>query len=104
MKIVKEDRMILEFDTTGAANNMLPYRILPEEKKPARDKKTNNVVTPKYTVEKTKVSADLFFTRGGMITTGTFNIRVFNNNEVKGKASLFSTRGGILRNREFTIR
>lgn len=32
VKIVKEDRMILEFDTTGVANNSLPYRILPEEK------------------------------------------------------------------------
>lgn len=104
VKIVKEDRMILEFDTTGVANNSLPYRILPEEKKPARDKTTDNKATRNYTVEKTKVSADLFFTRGGMTTTGTFNIRVFSNNEVKGNASLFSTRGGILRKREFTIR
>ena len=32
VKIVKEDRMILEFDTTGVANNSLPYGILPEEK------------------------------------------------------------------------
>ena len=104
VKIVKEDRMVLELDTTGAANNRLPYRILPVEKKPARDKRTNNAATQNYTVEKTKVSADLFFTRGGMVTTGTFNIRIFNNNEVKGKASLFSTRGGILRNREITIR
>lgn len=104
VKIVREDRMVIEFDTAGAATGKLDYRILPEEKKPARDKKTDDNPVHKYRTEKTRVSKDLFFTRGGMVTTGVFNIRVFNNKEVTGKASLFSTRGGVLRDKEFTIR
>lgn len=104
VKIVREDRMVLEFDTTGAATGKLGYKILPEERKPARDKKADDNQLHKYRAEKTRVSEDLFFTGGGMVTTGVFTIRVFNNKEVTGKASLFSTRGGVLRDKEFTCR
>jgi hypothetical protein len=104
VKIVREDRIVLDFDTTGFAIGNLFYKILPESKSSGQSETRGRYANRERDRLLTAVTKNVFFTQGGDITTTVFKIRIYNNRELTGKASLFSTRGGVLRGREFTIR
>jgi hypothetical protein len=104
VKIVKEDRVVLEFDTAGLSAVKPSFRII-EDKKPSERKPSGS----SYSVEERPViekfaTKNTSFTQGGSLTTAVFNIRLYDNAEISGKASVISTRGGILKDREFVIR
>lgn len=84
MKIVQEDRVMLDFDkelTKGYENAKVK-------------------ITSPDLVEKTIYSG---YTGVGEKKTATFKVRVEGSEEVKGKIKLSSTRGGLLE-REFTLK
>jgi hypothetical protein len=104
VKIVKDDRIVLDFDTTGITSGTMDYKILQEEK-PARSRvgrggpNDDEKVVPERTYSKNIADTD-----GGAITTTVINIRLFRRTELGVKASLFSTRGGVLKDKEFIVR
>ncbi|MBG0858563.1 MAG: peptidase [Bacteroidales bacterium] len=104
VKIVTEDRIVLELDTAGTAAGKQVYRIIEETRtSPAGDRGRgfSDVERP---VQRRPVSKNVSFTDGGAVTTGVFEIRLYGQGELKGKASVYSTRGGVLKDREFVIR
>ena len=103
VKIVREDRIELEFDTTGSASGKTGYKIM-EDKKPDLRKREKNMSGDEDNEKQTgKASKNIPFTQGGSVTEAVFVIRLYDRQELRGKASFFSTRGGILKGREFVI-
>jgi len=104
VKIVKEDRLVIDFDTTGASSQKKSYQVI-EDKKPqvVREGRGgfNDEVRP---VVQTSFSRNVPFTEGGSVTTSVFTIRLYNRSELGGKVSLYSTRGGVLKDKEFVIK
>jgi hypothetical protein len=104
VKIVKEDKIVLDFDTVGAKKGKPDYKII-EEGKPARVREgrggysDEERATPQRTYSK-----NVPFTQGESITTSVITVRLYKRTELGGKASVFSTRGGILKNKEFVIK
>ncbi|HUX96077.1 MAG TPA: M14 family metallopeptidase [Bacteroidales bacterium] len=103
VKIVKEDRVVLDFDTTGTGNHKF-IKII-EKEKPARQSRRNYQgmgygSDPRVTT----ASKNMPFTQGGSFTTAVFSIRVYGQQELSGKANVISTRGGVLRDKDFNIR
>jgi hypothetical protein len=104
VKIVKEDRIALEFDTTGISSGKITFKVI-EEEKPARGRENRGGnYNEERIVQQRSYSKNIPFTDGGSVTTTVFKIRLYNRSELSGKASLFSTRGGVLKDREFLIR
>jgi len=104
VKIVREDRVTLEFDTTGTSGGKISFKVIEEEKPtPARESRGayNN---GERAVQQRTFSKNVPFTNGGSVTTAVFKIRLYNRAELSGKASLFSTRGGVLKDKEFLIK
>ncbi len=103
VKIVREDRIELEFDTAGSVNGNYGYKII-EGKKPASKRSKKEIFNDmdKPSINQT-VSENIPYTQGESVTEATFVIRLYNRNELKGKANFYSTRGGILQGREFVI-
>lgn len=100
VKIVSEDRVTLDLDTT-TVNGKLPYKFIEEKKpKPAMESRGGN----DNENQPVPVSITVPFTEGESISTAVFIIRLYNTTELKGKANLSSTRGGVLKNKEFVIR
>jgi len=104
VKIVKEDRLVLDFDTTGASSGKISYKVF-EDKKPEvpREGRSGYNDDERPSVQ-TTFSRNIPFTDGGSVTTAVFNIRLYKRDELIGKASVLSTRGGVLKDREFIIR
>jgi len=104
VKIVKEDRVVLDFDTAGLASGKLTYKVIREEK-PVKGRETrvgyNDEEKP---VLQSSFSQNVPYTQGGSETKAVFVVRLFNRTELSGKASVFSTRGGVLKEKEFLIR
>jgi hypothetical protein len=104
VKIVNEDRIVLEFDTAGIASGKPGYKVLQEEKpsraRDARGRYNDNERAAQQSV----VSENVPDTDGGSVTTAVFRIRFYNRSELKGKASVLSTRGGVLKDKEFIIK
>jgi hypothetical protein len=104
VKIVREDRIELEFDTTGWVKDKPAYKVI-EEKKKTPERSGRGMFddmegsSPAFIATK-----NIPFTQGGSVTEALFTIRLYNRQELKGKASMFSTRGGVLKNKEFVIR
>ena len=103
VKIVRDDRVVIEFDTTGIGSGMPGYKLIEEERssgsRGGRSRYNNARQVPQSVF-----SRNVPDTQGGDMTTTLFKVRLYNRTELKGKASVFSTRGGVLRDREFVIR
>ena len=104
VKIVTNDRVVIELDTAVSAPGQKGYKILPD-KKPSDEKEGRDRFSYYGQSEQRRpVIRIVPFTEGGSVTTAVFNIRLYNQDELKGKASVLSTRGGILKDKEFIIR
>ncbi len=104
VKIVKEDRIVLDFDTTGLSSGKLTYKVILDEK-PVKDRETRGGYNDEEnTVLQSSFSKNIPYTQGGSETKTVFIIRLFNRSELPGKASVFSTRGGVLKDKEFIIK
>ncbi len=104
VKIVKEDRLVLDFDTTGASSGKINYKVI-EDKKPAvaREGRGGYNDDERPSVQ-TTFSRNIPFTDGGSVTSSVFTIRLYNITELRGKVSLYSTRGGVLKDKEFVVK
>lgn len=105
VKIVREDRIELELDTTGALINGKPtYRII-EDKKPASKRGDRNMFNDdEKPVKGPAASKKIPFTQGGSSTDALFVIRLTGRKELGGRAQFISTRGGVLKGKEFMIK
>jgi hypothetical protein len=101
IKIVTEDRVVLDLDTAGTIAGKLPYKYLPEKK--SGNGKENGTAMENLAQAPGPISLNVPYTLGGSVTTAVFIIRLYNKTELKGKASIFSTRGGVLKEKEFLI-
>jgi hypothetical protein len=104
VKIVREDRIELEFDTTGSIKGKPGFKVIEEKKKtPERSGRGmfDDIEGLSLPVTATK---NIPFTQGGSVTDAVFTIRLYNRQELRGKASMFSTRGGVLKDKEFVIK
>jgi hypothetical protein len=104
VKIVREDRIELEFDTTGSIKGKPCFKVIEEKKKtPERSGRGmfDDIEGLSLPVTATK---NIPFTQGDSVTDAVFTIRLYNRQELKGKASMFSTRGGVLKDKEFVIK
>jgi len=104
VKIVREDRIELEFDTTGFAKGKPDFRVIEEKK--ASPGRTGRGMADETEIQRQpfRTSKNIPFTQGVSSTDAVFTIRLYNRQELKGKANMFSTRGGILKDREFIIK
>ncbi len=104
VKIVREDRIELEFDTAGYSKGKLDFMVIEEKK--ASTVRTGRGMSDEIERQDKPVrtSKNIPFTQGGSSTDVLFTIRLYNRTELKGKANMFSTRGGILKDREFIIK
>lgn len=103
VKIVTDDRVVLDFDTTGTAAGNPGYKVIQEEK-PARVRESRGGYNDDERASRQSViSKNVPDTQGGTVTTAVFNIRLYKRTELSGKASVFSTRGGVLKDKEFSI-
>ena len=104
VKIVREDRIELEFDTTSSVMGKRDYKVI-DEKKRASEKDGrgmfNDVENP---VNLHTVTKNIPFIQGGSVTDAVFTIRLYNRQELKIKANMFSTRGGVLADKEIIIK
>ena len=104
VKIVSEDRVVLDLDTTGSASGKPGYKVI-EEARPPREREMRGGFSDfERQVQRRPVFKSVSFTEGGSVTTAVFNIRLYKRDELKGKASVLSTRGGVLKDNEFIIR
>jgi hypothetical protein len=104
VKIVREDRIELEFDTTGSVKGKPGFKVIEEKKKTLERSGRgmfDDIEGSSLPVTATK---NIPFTQGGSVTDAVFTIRLYNRQELKGKASMFSTRGGVLKDKEFVIK
>jgi hypothetical protein len=101
VKIVKDDRVELEFDTTGF-NGKTSFRIIEEKKnKETGNARRNGNMQP--SIQKSYYKK-LPFTEGGQETSAEITIRLYNVTVLKGKARIISTRAGILEFKDFVIK
>ncbi len=104
VKIVRDDRIVLEFDSAGTASGLTTYRVIqedrPADERGSRSRNNRNDRSGQQIV----FSRNIPFTEGGAITTEVFRIRLYNRSELSGKASIYSTRGGVLKDKEFIIK
>ncbi len=104
VKIVRADRLELEFDSAAATGEKPAYRVVEEKKQaPQRTGRTMSGDTDRPEIRRV-ISKDIPFTEGGSTTEAVFTIRLYNRQELKGKATMYSTRGGVLRNMDFVVK
>lgn len=105
VKIVQNDKVVLELDTAGIAKGKPAYKVIEETKaNPQRESRGGGFMDQERPAVRPPVTKNVPFTDGGTVTSAIFTIRLYNRTELKGKASVISTRGGILKDREFVIR
>ncbi len=104
VKIVKEDRVVLDFDTTGFSKEEKVFRIIDDPKQTRKSIRRNLYRDEDTSQQLFTVSKNMSFTQGGNVSTAFFNIRLYNRAELAAKVSLFSTRGGVLRDKDFIIK
>lgn len=103
VKIVNEDRVVLDLDTAGVAGGKVPYKLIEEKKKDERESR-GGFGNEERSRPRTSFSKNTGFTQGGDKTTATFVLRLYGIYELKGKASVLSTRGGVLKDKEFVVK
>jgi len=105
VKIVTDDRVILDINSPVTGSRKPGYKILDLEKGQTPKERLFGggffFESPVTGRPATKILPD---TQGGTVTTAIFNIRIYRGAEISGKASVFSTRGGVLRDKEFSIK
>lgn len=104
VKIVTDDRVVLELDTAVTANGYPGYKFIPDQKAVKGKESRSTFSESGRQSQRRSVSVNVPDTQGGSVTTAVFNIRLYKGAELRGKVSLFSTRGGVLRDKEFLIR
>jgi hypothetical protein len=104
VKIVSDDRVLIELDTAGTASGKRMYKIIEDAKTPPQRENRGGYPGADTQVQRRPVSKIVPFTEGGKTTTAVFNIRLYNITSLSGKATVISTRGGVLRDKEFIIR
>lgn len=102
VKIVTEDRVVLDFDTTGAASGNTGYKIIQAKIPTGQREFRGGFNDYERAAVQTSISEKVPYTQGGAVTTAVFSIRLYKV-ELNGKASIFSTRGGVLKGKEFSI-
>lgn len=103
VKIVREDRVVIDMDTTGTKKEKVLYKMI-EEKKPEQAGRRGGFGNDERPRMQTSFTKNAGFTGGGAKTTATFVIRLYGISELKGKASVLSTRAGVLKDKEFIIK
>jgi hypothetical protein len=104
VKIVREDRIELEFDTTGSVKGKPSFKVIEEKKKTPERSRRGMFDDMEGSSPALTATRNIPFTQGGSETGTVFTVRLYNRQELKGKASMFSTRGGVLKNKEFVIK
>jgi hypothetical protein len=104
VKIVTDDRIVLDLDTSGTKSGKVVYKELKEEKAPKPRESRGGFRDDDQPPRQTAITRNVPYTPGESVTTTLINIRLYNRSELSGKASVFSTRGGVLKNKEFVIR
>lgn len=104
VKIVKEDRVVLEFDTAGTSSGKAFFRVIEEEKSVKKSSRGNPYGEEENVPGIITALKNMPFTQGGSVTTAVFNIRLYKKTELSAKVSVISTRGGILKDKELIIR
>jgi hypothetical protein len=106
VKIVRDDRVIIEIDSVALVDEKPAYKILNNED--TRRRRDQQLATGGLYLENPAYGKPAIkfvtATGGGSVTTAVFNIRLYNQSELKGKATVLSTRGGIIKDKEFIIR
>ena len=105
VKIVADDKVVLNFTTQGSTDGKPVYKVIGEAK-PAggRGEGRGRFMDGERAAQITPVSKNVPDTEGGAVTASLFNIRVYKGAEISGKASVFSTRGGVLKDKGFSIK
>lgn len=103
VKIVREDRIVLELDTTGTSKGSPGYKIITEEKQTASGSRRGLDFDPDRNSRRSEIAKNIPYVQGGSVSDALFKIRLYNRTNLTGKASYFSTRGGVLKDREFVI-
>jgi hypothetical protein len=96
VKIVKDDKVVFNFDLKNTLGEKPEFKVLPEDK-PVSGKEG-------YIIQGKSVSKIVGDTQGGEITSAVIKIRIYKGLEITGKASVLSTRGGVLKDKEFSIK
>lgn len=104
VKIVKDDRIVLVFDTAGTISGNLLYKVIQEDKPVKAREPRGGYNDDENSVQNNTFSKNVPYTQGVSTTKTVFNIRLYKRPELSGKASVFSTRGGVLKDKEFIIR
>ena len=104
VKIVTDDRLVMELDTAGTANGKPGYKFIPDQKGVKGKESRSAFSESGRQYQRSSVSVNVPDTQGGSVTTAVFNIRLYDRAALNGKVSLFSTRGGVLRDKEIIIR
>ena len=104
VKIVTEDRIELEFDTTGMVKGKPGYKVILEEKTSGEKQGRSGYFDMEEPPQSPVVSKNVPYTQGGSVTTAVFLIRSYNRTQLKGKVSVYSTRGGVLKDKDFIIK
>ncbi len=103
VKIVKEDKVVLDFDTVGTGGIRF-VKVIEELKQPVQSRRRSQYMDEEPASRVTTASKNMPFTQGGAVTTAVFNIRLYKKTELSVKAGVISTRGGILKDKEFIIK
>jgi hypothetical protein len=105
VKIVADDKVVLNFTTQGSTDGKPVYKVIGEAK-PAggRGEGRGRFMDGERAAQIAPVSKNVPDTEGGAVTAALFNIRVYKGAEISGKASVFSTRGGVLKDKGFSIK
>jgi hypothetical protein len=101
---VKDDRVVLDFDSTVSLSGKPGYKVLQEQKTPKKKTPGSRKDDEEIRLPQKTVSENVADTQGGSVTAAVFKIRIYELTELTGKASVFSTRGGVLKDRQFSIR
>jgi len=105
VKIVREDRIVLDFDTAGTIKGKTDYKII-QDAPPARNREGRGGYggDDPASVPQRTFSKNVPFTQGESSSAAVITVRLYDRSELRGKASLVSTRGGILKDKEFVIK
>ena len=98
VKIVTDDRVVVNFDSTNESGEKPEFKVLHEENP------SNGRGKEGYIIQGKSVSKIVADTQGGEITSAIFNIRIYKGFELTGKANVLSTRGGVLKDKKFSIK
>jgi hypothetical protein len=104
VRIVKDDMIVLNFDTTGVEHGTKDYKILNEEKPAPSAERRGGFNDDASAEPKRSYSKNIPYTDGDSISNTIINIRLYKRTELKARAGVVSTRGGILKEKEFIIK